>query len=378
MAIALTQPITLEDESFDFGCSEYFCPPRMPGLIVRGKTRASNAIWRRLPGDEGTAPCVLVDWGIRAHLISMVAHNGQFGYQLDHSEYTRIIDCEADGSDLDGGKERVGNFGTLWERGFYCRNGRNPNAKGDGIDSYAGGRGTTYSNVVADDNDGCGIVFKTAPVTNGTGTPASGYQCDVEVIHCKARRNLFGMSLEAQQETALTQYSAVDHAPRPMAGRIHIAGGIYNENAWDGINCWARDWTAVGVQTNFNRRAGFKVGRTARDWALVAPMAIGNGRTPLLSNVDAPAGSAGKRAPNIWVCGKRGVIIAPVLRGRHSQDAWTDAEMDAAEITARDGIWFSADADDVDVQSPIATGHLRAAIRRDTAGTIRLNGQVVV
>jgi hypothetical protein len=371
--VALTRPIVVEDRTFDFGGTFYACPKGMPGLICRGRARVFNASFTRLDGPS--APCVTVDRGYRAHLSFITATLGQFGICVSNSEATRIVDCDACYNDLDGGKEPEGNVGTVWERGYYCHNGTSLTQKGDGIDSAFGGSGTSYLGPECDDNDGCGIVYKTAPLRpDGTGTPASGYQTDVEIAHVKCRRNLYGLSIEGQQEVTT---SPADTDLRPMAARISIIGGIFNDNVTDGITNWGRDWTAIGTQTNGNGRAGFKVGGTARDWSMVAPIALGNGRLPLGSNADAPIGSTGQRAPDIWVLGQRGRIVAPITRGKTSRDVRSDSDVSALTAAGRYGIWFTKDADDVDVTLHNGAHHVAASIKHDATGTIRVDGVVL-
>jgi hypothetical protein len=369
MTVQLTQPLRVDGRSVDFGGSEYWCPPRQPGLIVRGRARVSNIVIRRTDGP--TAPCVHVLDGYRAHLSFVFAYAGQYGILVQRSEGTCIVDCEAEDSDLDGGKEIENCTGTRWERGCYCHNGKSATQKGDGLDSYDGGNGTSYIGVVCSDNDGNGITYKTAAGK----TPASGYQRDVEIAHVRCERNYgAGLALEGAQEAGAT----ADTAPRPIAGCISIIGGVFNRNGWDGIVSYARDWTATGTQTNRNGRCGIKVGATARDWAIVAPIIIGNGLKVLGSGYpDAPAGTTSKRPPGIWVAGRRGRITAPIIRGAHLDDLWQDGDLDGATATQRYGIWFTADADDVDVTDAVITHHLEDSIKTVASGVVRSSGEVL-
>jgi hypothetical protein len=369
MTVQLTQPLRVDGRSVDFGGSEYWCPPRQPGLIVRGRARVSNIVIRRTDGP--TAPCVHVLDGYRAHLSFVFAYAGQYGILVQRSEGTRLVDCEAEDSDLDGGKEIEHCTGTVWERGFYCGNGKSATQKGDGLDSYDGGNGTSYIGVVCSDNDGNGITYKTAAAN----TPLNGYQRDVEIAHVRCERNYgAGLALEGAQEAGAT----ADTAPRPLASQIAIVGGVFNGNGWDGIVSYARDWTATGTQTSRNGRCGIKVGATARDWAIVAPIVIGNGTKVLGSGYpDAPAGTTGTRPSGIWVAGKRGRIVAPIIRGAHSDDVWQDSDLDVLTATQRHGVWCTADADDVSIESAVITHHLEDSIKTVASGVVRSSGEVL-
>lgn len=376
MTVQLTQPLHVASGRYvDFGGSVYLCPPGAPGVILRGTGEIRNVTFRR--ENAPTHPGVLLEDATGYSTANVTSIGSQYGFQHRRTSDVTHHNPRASLSDLDGLKLIDHCYDTTLRGGAFCKNGTSTTAKGDGIDAYDGAMGLLVDGTICDENSGNGITGKTAPnhPTDGSGNPQHGTPSDYTFRDVKARKNkAAGLSIEGAQETGV----AGNIEPRPIVARVHITGGDFSGNLWDGIYCGARDWTARGFTCRNNGRAGFKVGSLALDWVLSHALLIDNGKVLLMSNSDAPVNSAGKRAPGLWIVGKRGKVSHCIIRGVESAATWDGTEYAGLTSTHRWSVWATKDADDVDIdRCNLGCELTGVSVRNDATGAIRVDGVVL-
>jgi hypothetical protein len=215
-------------------------------------------------------------WVRRVHLERITALNSptEYGIAIEHVDGWTASKCFASGNLFDGLK------GIRWCHngqvlgGDYSRNGGwykdTPN-EGTGIDLYAGGETTRIIGATCNENFGAGIQIKndSGASLSGYGSGKYGLSRRIEVVGVHACRNQAGPGLSISSVTAAgASYSSA---------HITVSGGMFEDNAIQGMVLNGRNITANGVKCRRNRSTGIYVGQYSKYVDLNGCQSIANG-----------------------------------------------------------------------------------------------------
>jgi len=245
-------------------------------------------------------------WITRATLRQVVALNSpsSWGIGVDLVDDLTLDRCAGRGNWLDGLKMRlrVTNWKVLG--GDYSSNGQGwlSNATvyaGDGMDCYAGGESGLVDGTTFNDNAGNGFLAKNddGSVLSGYGSGKYGLTRKLDLANVQACRNLVGNGIALTQNSGTGSYAVTN---------VTITGGLFDDNATDGVLIQARNVVVQGAKATRNRLRGFHVHPDATDVDLIGIQAIANG-------------SGAGTGIGIQISGKRVTVLGGRVLG-----AWSD------------------------------------------------------
>lgn len=274
---------------------------------------------------------------------------GTFGINVDDAEDVDLVACYAHECWLDGFKIRKNTRNVRIIGGSSRENGQSyigggGNA-GDGIDAYSGGHTLTIANFNASENNGNGVIIKTDSIQQGALADIYGTPQQVQVTNLVACRNAAGSGGSGLGFYVNNNADTTLEVPQGCV----VTGGIFNENAGNGIYADGLNIKLFGTQAHKNGSHNYNIKTRSIDVEL-------HGCSGYAAGHPDAAGTPPVAAKyNVYVGGKHVRIFGGTFRGVWPEGVFVEGDLAGLTKYSDYNIYVDgiSGAEDVDVFHPI-------------------------